>query len=403
MGGLDRSQFHVSAVCLGACDPLSEPIKQAVDAVVQLPRAVGALQGLALLKPHVLVYADQHSEPLAPFLAQHRLAPVQAVFWGNPVTSGHRHSIDYFISGEKLEHTPVHHGHYVEQVVLLGGQGVYLPRPPRTTQATECPLSTKEHLRTLEPSVTFSCLQSAHKFHPLFVHALAEILLQVPGAVLLLLKSRRPEWEALLKEQMDSHLHGEVRERVLWLPRARNKHTFLQLMACSDVVLQPWPFDGAGTAADALSLHLPLVTMPTEHLRGRMACALLQTVGAHNLVARNTSDFVRIAVELGRSPSLRYQAQATILQGHERLWEQQAYVLDWQLWLQRVTRRSRGSIGSTLDSLRRNQPHAIWNEALQEALDSTSHTQRRQGAKWALGTCPAFMFGELKMAPERMR
>lgn len=42
----------------------------------------------------VLVYADMNSEPVSHFLGFSRLARVQAVFWGNPITTGvpHRES-----------------------------------------------------------------------------------------------------------------------------------------------------------------------------------------------------------------------------------------------------------------------------------------------------------------------
>ena len=36
----------------------------------------------------VLIYADMNSEPMSHFLGYARLARVQAVFWGNPITTG---------------------------------------------------------------------------------------------------------------------------------------------------------------------------------------------------------------------------------------------------------------------------------------------------------------------------
>lgn len=36
----------------------------------------------------ILVYADMNSEPVTHFLGYSRLARVQAVFWGNPITTG---------------------------------------------------------------------------------------------------------------------------------------------------------------------------------------------------------------------------------------------------------------------------------------------------------------------------
>ena len=50
----------------------------------------------------IIVFADLLSEPLTYFAAFGRLARVQCVFWGNPVTSG-QPTVDYFISGVRLE------------------------------------------------------------------------------------------------------------------------------------------------------------------------------------------------------------------------------------------------------------------------------------------------------------
>jgi protein O-GlcNAc transferase len=63
------------------------------------------------------------SEPSTHFLGHARLAPVQVLFWGNPMTSGNS-AIDYFISGDRLEHpyrTLLHDDDepYTEQVVSL--------------------------------------------------------------------------------------------------------------------------------------------------------------------------------------------------------------------------------------------------------------------------------------------
>ena len=50
----------------------------------------------------VLVYADSLSEPMNYFLQLGRIAPVQVLFWGNPITSG-KAAVDYFVSGDRME------------------------------------------------------------------------------------------------------------------------------------------------------------------------------------------------------------------------------------------------------------------------------------------------------------
>ena len=58
---------------------------------------------LRLLKPDCLVFGEILNEGLLFFLAQTRFAPLQVLAMGAPVSSGFS-TIDYFISGDRLEH-----------------------------------------------------------------------------------------------------------------------------------------------------------------------------------------------------------------------------------------------------------------------------------------------------------
>lgn len=70
------------------------------------------------------MFADIMSEQMNYFLAFSKLARIQCVFWGNPITSG-IDTIDYFMTADATENENTQiHTHYSEQAVLLGGQVV---------------------------------------------------------------------------------------------------------------------------------------------------------------------------------------------------------------------------------------------------------------------------------------
>lgn len=76
------------------------------------------------------MFADQLSEAQAYTLNFGRWAAVHTVFWGNPVTSGHVDSSDYYMSADVME---VSRGqfHYTEQLLRPEGQGIwYRPSLP---------------------------------------------------------------------------------------------------------------------------------------------------------------------------------------------------------------------------------------------------------------------------------
>ena len=79
-------------------------IEQAVDEQVLLPLHLPAARRLVeAAHLDVLVFADTTSEPLAWCLSLGRMAPVQVAFWGNPSTTGHGDTLDYFMSGDVME------------------------------------------------------------------------------------------------------------------------------------------------------------------------------------------------------------------------------------------------------------------------------------------------------------
>ncbi len=70
-------------------EPLSDAVSKAADEVVPLSFDLEANRAvLVKLNLDALVYADMTSEPITHFLGQGRVAPIQVLFWGNPVTSG---------------------------------------------------------------------------------------------------------------------------------------------------------------------------------------------------------------------------------------------------------------------------------------------------------------------------
>lgn len=101
---LDRSKFHVLIYrCvhfLRDSDELTNQFRSVADAFVDLP--VNHEDALALLSHDaidVVVYPELGMDEWLVLLSHHRVAAVQCVFWGHPITTGNP-VIDYFISSE---------------------------------------------------------------------------------------------------------------------------------------------------------------------------------------------------------------------------------------------------------------------------------------------------------------
>lgn len=67
--------------------------------------------------------------------------------------------------------------------------------------------------------------------------------------------------------------------QVRFVPRTAAGSEFRTLLASADVILHPFPFGGSKTAADGLSMGIPVVAMLGDGLPGRMAYSLYKTMG----------------------------------------------------------------------------------------------------------------------------
>jgi len=195
---------------------------------------------------------------------------------------------------------------YSEQLVRLEGQAIWydpimMPGGISREQA-------RQKLGIPADALVLACPQSVYKLNPWLDDVMAAILRTVPEAVLLLLRGRRREWTRTTMARISALVPGNMdgaMSRILWIPRQPNSDRFMELLHATDLLLHPFPFGGSKTAGDAIAAGIPLVTMPTRHLRGRMAKCLMETIGARDLLATSPAHMVRQAVRLLQDTALR--------------------------------------------------------------------------------------------------
>jgi predicted O-linked N-acetylglucosamine transferase (SPINDLY family) len=112
IAGLDEFEVVILRAP-GRHDAVARRIDAAADRVVRLPNDLArAQEAIAEVRLDVLLYTDIGMEPLTYFLAFARLAPVQLVTWGHPVTTG-LDSLDGYLSTDAFE-PPDGAAHYTE-------------------------------------------------------------------------------------------------------------------------------------------------------------------------------------------------------------------------------------------------------------------------------------------------
>jgi len=304
----------------GREDAVSRAIDAGADRVVPVSGRLDTLrEQIAAEAPDALLYTDIGMDALSYYLAFARLAPVQCVSWGHPVTTGIP-AIDYFLSSEDLE-PPGADDHYSERLIRFRQPVSYYYRP----DAAAAPF---DHAAAGLPADArlYACPQTLFKFHPDFDAAIAGILRGDPQGHVVLLHGKDPHWDALLTARFERAM-PDVAGRIRFvkpMPRAG----FVGFLAAADVLLDPFPFGGGNSTYEAFSVGTPVVTLPGSFMRGRVTHALYRQMGIADCTARDADDYVRIALRLGRDAGERARVAALIRDRAGALFETAAPVRD---------------------------------------------------------------------------
>jgi len=309
----DRFEVHVFAIAAQA-DDLAEAICKSADRYVPLPLDLGrvrdAIDSAAL---DIVFFADIGMHPLTYFLAFWRLAPIQMVTWGHSVTSG-IDTIDYYLSSDAIEGAASEQ-YYTEKLVRL--PGYFMPRYRRP--ALEGPRASREQLGLPEGKHLYYCPQNLFKLHPDFDAAIRAILEGDPEAELVLLEFVRAGVAEQLLRRFELTL-GALASKIRFVPRSEHRK-FLQVVAAADVILDPFHFGGCNSSCDALSLGVPVVTLPGSQLPGRFTLGLYREIDLDCCIARSADEYVEIALRLGRDAEYRKSVSEQISARCARLFD----------------------------------------------------------------------------------
>ena len=332
MAHLSRDDFEVTLLSVGEHrDDLARLMRQEANKyVVVPPNLPAARRVIADQALDVLFYTDIGIDPVTYSLAFSRLAPVQCVTWGHPVTTGIP-AIDYFISSEQLE-TAQADQHYTEKLVRLKNLAAYYHRPELPGK-----LKTRGELGLPEAGTIYACPHMLFKLHPDFDALLAEVLRRDPQGTLVLIEATHPNWTKRLRQRLERTM-ADVAERIRFLP-LMDQDGSMSLYAATDVLLDPIHFGDLKTSFEGLSVGTPIVTLPSEFLRSRMTYALYQQMAVLDCVVGSAEEYVDLAVRLGTDADFRAGVRGRIAGASDVLFENSLGVRDLEEFLRSVVQR----------------------------------------------------------------
>lgn len=246
----------------------------------------------------VVLYPEVGMDTTCKALACLRLAPVQAVSWGHPETTG-LPTLDFYLSGELLEPTEASQN-YSEELIKLPNLGTYFESP--TTNHADPNL---EELG-INPSIPILlCAGSPSKYTPNYDQNLIAIAKNL-GDCQFVFFNFEENLTGILKERLrQAFLDAKLNPDgfIKFIPFLK-KNEFNGLMKKADLYLDTIGFSGFNTAMQAIMCDLPVVTIEGNWMRGRLASAILGMLGTSKLICHTNKAFIDTVTQLIQNPSL---------------------------------------------------------------------------------------------------
>lgn len=328
-------EFDVALI--STLDPTQSPIQEAypnfagqyVQLSIDLAKARHAIAALEL---DMLVYLDIGMEAFSYFLAFARLARVQCVMGGHPVTTGIP-TMDYYLSTELCEVENAQ-DHYSERLVRMPFGAFYFERPVLPTTA-----KTRLELGLPQCGSIYACPLTLHKLHPDFDVAMERILqLDPTGYVVLFADKKFSAWQVQLERRFTLTVSDEVRSRIVFIPWVTDPQDFMRIVEASDVILDSFHFGIGTTAIPVCSVGTPFVTKPSEFLRGRVGLYYCKLMELMECVAEDTEGYSAKAVAIATNPSERERIKRMMLANNHVLFQNNRGIQDMTDFLTNVAR-----------------------------------------------------------------
>jgi predicted O-linked N-acetylglucosamine transferase (SPINDLY family) len=126
------------------------------------------------------------------------------------------------------------------------------------------------------------------------------ILSQVPNSVLWLLSGTN---ETNARLQQIAERSGIASDRLIFAEKKPNPE-HLARYPLADLFLDTHPYGAHTTAADAMWMGVPVLTIPGRSFASRVCSSVVQAAGFGELVCPTAQAYVARAIELGRTPGL---------------------------------------------------------------------------------------------------
>ena len=298
---IDRDRFEVigfhTSAHVGPRDDTGLPAC-AIGSCKTWPRKTAWREAIAEAAPNVLLYPEIGMDPTAGWLAAQRLAPVQCVAWGHPVTTG-MPTVDYFLSSDLME--PPDAGD-----PLYRAHGATASAWRCITRRTEI-RRWRSTARRSGWSRMFRCSGRASRCSSICraTTGSSRASRQAVGDCrFVFVTTVTRALTAMFRERLGRAFAacGLDAEQYCMILPAMPHDRYIGVAGLADVILDPPGWSGGKSTLDCLVLNPAIVTLPGRFMRGRHTAAILRQIGCEATIAGSPDEYVAIAARLAAMP-----------------------------------------------------------------------------------------------------
>ena len=284
----DNSKVEIWGLHTGPhWDAVSESIRRCCDHWLDLSACHDAMGARAIADQRldILVELGGYTGNSRIGICLHKPAPIQISYLGYPGAT-FLDSIPGWIGDEVLFKTLHPLEAKQHQLSHIKGGYMTLPRPD------QCPKIN----RTSTTSFRFGSFNHARKLSEQTIILWSDLLKAAPKAKLVLKSFSFIEVAEQQRIRERFERGGIQPERILLLPWSDNHEAHLAQYNEIDVALDPTPYGGATTTAEALWMGVPVICQQSKGMVGSLSASLLTTAGMPELIQADGQSYINCAL-----------------------------------------------------------------------------------------------------------
>lgn len=240
----------------------------------------------------ILVDLNGYTKDARTKLFARRPAPINVNWFGFPGTMGSPYH--HYLIADDIVVPVTHERYYSEKVLRLE---CYQPNDRKRVVDPQRPTRAQEGLP--DSGFVFCSLNGTQKITPTTFARWMDVLRGVEGSVLWLL-SGTPETNERLRQTAQQK--GVAGDRLIFAQKRANPQHVARY-ALADLFLDNLPYGAHTTAADAIWMGVPILTLPGRSFASRVCASLVRAAGVPEMIATSTQDYVARAIAYAKDPA----------------------------------------------------------------------------------------------------